>query len=170
MQVSKTANTSTTKSASVQCSASDKVVSHSRKSSTSCARNAVENSSTKVKAHSLTLSLRRKNAASVVCRQMRHMAHATSAPNEHSLNESCNLEGGEICTDKGQRCGDSRSGPMKYRWVTEYLQIRASKQKCSTLCSAFVWCNAILPHHSGSYHADMRVREIGRKNISSWKW
>ena len=46
-----------------------------------------------------------------------------------------NLKMSDVCTDKKQRCTDSRVGPEKPRWVTVYLQIRASRHQCSTSCT-----------------------------------
>ena len=41
----------------------------------------------------------------------------------------------EVCTEKSRLCSDSRVGPEKHRWVTVWLQVRASQHKCSTLCT-----------------------------------
>ena len=50
----------------------------------------------------------------------------------------------EVCTEKNQRCGDSRVGPGKHRWVTVYLQIRASQHRCSTFFTAPESTNVVL--------------------------
>ena len=71
----------------------------------------------KIKAHSLKISLATTNAASLLCRQCATWRKRRPLPRK-KLSTNRNLEGREVCTDKNQRCSDSRSGPEKQRLVT----------------------------------------------------
>ena len=76
-------------------------------------------------------SIRKNKDAFLVCRGSRCRCPRPRI----TLSTERDLKVSEDCTDKNQRCSDSRVGPEKHRWVTVQLQRRASQQKCSTLCT-----------------------------------